>query len=57
MLLKHIYDRETLTLLTRKNLQSAAAYSPEVGPFALAEVAANTDFSSQKKAKTEDFAH
>ena len=52
-----IYDRETLTLLTWKNLWSAAAYYPEVCPSTLAEVAANTNFSSQKKAKTEDCGH
>ena len=42
ILLKHIYDRETLTLLTWKNLWSAAAYSPKVAPSTLAEVAANS---------------
>ena len=48
MLLKHIYDRKTLTSLIWKNLQSAAAYFLEVGSFVIADVAANTNFSSQK---------
>ena len=51
MFLKHVYDRETLTLPTWKNLWSAAAYSPEVGLSTLVEVAANTNYSSQKRQK------
>ena len=51
MLLKHIYDRKTVTSLIWKNLQSAAAYFLEVGSFVIADVAANTNFSSQKSLK------
>ena len=34
------------SILTWKNMWSAAAYSPEVGPSTLVEVAANTNNSS-----------